>query len=249
MKEKYFKFSVGNMAYYIQGSGAPIVILHGWGQNFYSFKSIVEELKERYLVIGVDFLGFGLSDEPSVPLKIQDYTFHLTTLLELLDIRNPSIIAHSFGGRIAIHYASKNKVDKLLLTSSAGIKNKSIKKYFNIYKYKVLKRIYKLFSKKKYEDLIKNSGSNDYKKSSFIMKKTLSNIVGYSSIHDIKRIKAKTYLLWGINDDQTKFSECIKMNKLIKDSIIISFYESGHFCYLEEKDKFIREVKTILEEN
>lgn len=248
MKEKYFKFSVGQMAYYEIGRGKPIVILHGWGQNFYSFLKVVEALKDEYKVIGIDFLGFGLSDEPSSPLTVEEYTFQLQTLLEYLDIKKPTIIAHSFGGRIAIRYARYEEVDRLILVSSAGIKNKSISKYFRIYKYKLKKRLYKLFSKKHYYDLIKNSGSNDYKNASNVMKKTLSNVVNYSSIKDLKKVDCSTYLLWGINDRQTIYDIAIRMNKLLKKSKIIPFYNSGHFCYLDEEAKFIREVKLILEE-
>lgn len=248
MKENYFKFSIGQMAYYIEGKGKPVVILHGWGQNFLSFKNIVSELSKNYQVIGVDFLGFGMSDEPNEALSICDYSFHLKTLLEFLKITSPNIIAHSFGGRVAINFASSALVDKLILVSSAGIKNRSIKKFYMVYKYKFLKRYYKLFSKKKYESLIKSSGSIDYKNASGVMKKTLSNVVNYSSENDLKKVYAETYLLWGIKDDQTKYTDAIKMQKLLKDSKIIPFYDSGHFCYIEEEAKFIREVKLILEE-
>lgn len=248
MKENYFKFTVGQMAYYMEGKGKSVVVLHGWGQNFLSFKNIVDKLAKDYQVIGVDFLGFGLSDEPSDPLSVCDYAFHLKTLLEYLKITAPSIIAHSFGGRVAINYASSTMVDKLILVSSAGIKNRSFKKFYKVHKYKFLKRFFKLFNKKKYESLIKSSGSTDYINSSGVMKKTLSNVVNYSSENDLKKIKAKTYLLWGIRDDQTKYADALKMQKLVKDSKIIPFYDSGHFCYIEEEAKFIREVKLILEE-
>jgi len=248
MKEKYFKFSAGQMAYYLEGQGKPVVILHGWGQNFFSFKNIMEALKDDYLIIGVDFLGFGLSDEPTYPLTIEDFTFQLKTLLEFLEIKNPSIIAHSFGGRVASRYASNNNVDKLILVSSAGIKNRSIKKYYNIFKYKILKRIYKIFSKRKYEILINSSGSSDYRRANGVMRRTLSNVVNYSSIKDLKNIFGKVYLLWGINDPETKYEDAKKMSKILKHSTIIPFYNSGHFCYIEEENKFIRELSIILRE-
>ena len=248
MQERYFKFSTGEMAYYIIGTGKPIVILHGWGQSFFSFKSIVDELKNEYQIIGIDFLGFGLSDEPSNPLKICDYSFQVKTLLGFLEIENPIIIGHSFGGRIAIDYAADLPVEKLILVSSAGIKHWSLKRSIKVLKYKLLKNTYKIFSKKKLEALRSKSGSRDYLNASPVMKKTLSNIIKYSSKSDLKKVKSKTYLLWGIKDEETKYSDALIMKNLLKNSVIIPFYESGHFCYLEEKDKFIRELKNILKE-
>jgi hypothetical protein len=38
------------------------------------------------------------------------------------------------------------------------------------------------------------------------------------------------------------------MASLLENSVLIPFYESGHFCYLEEEKKFIRELKKILSE-
>ena len=248
MQEKYFKFSMGEMAYYIVGRGKPVVILHGWGQNFFSFKYIVDELKDDYQIIGVDFLGFGLSDEPLTPLKLCDYSFQIKTLLEYLEVKQPIIIGHSFGGRIAIEYAANLPVDKLILVSSAGIRHRSIKRSLKVLKYKFLKNTYKIFSKTRLYKLRSKSGSRDYLNASPVMKKTLSNVIKYSSKNDLKKVDSKSYLLWGIKDGETKYSDALIMQKLLKDSRLIPFYESGHFCYLEEKDKFVRELKNILEE-
>lgn len=249
MKEKSLKFSEGKMAYYIAGKGKPIIILHGWETSFSDFKNITNALKDNYQVIGLDFLGFGNSSEPNRPLTVADYSRHLRVLIKKLKIQNPTFIAHSFGGRVVINYCRDNSFSKLILVSSAGIRHRSLKRTYAIYKYKILKRIYKLFSKKKYEELIKASGSRDYKNASNVMKKTLSNVINYCVKKDLKQIKGRTYLLWGINDEETKYSDALIMKSILKNVTLIPFYHSTHFCYIEEEDKFIREVRKILKEN
>ena len=58
-----------------------------------------------------------------------------------MNINNPIILGHSYGGRIGIVYASKYNVDKLVLVSSAGIKEKLTKrKQFKIKVYKFFKK-------------------------------------------------------------------------------------------------------------
>ena len=55
--------------------------------------------------------------------------------MEKLEIKNPHVIAHSFGGRVTIYLASKYKdlFNKIVLVDSAGIKPKpSIKKKLKI---------------------------------------------------------------------------------------------------------------------
>ena len=49
-------------------------------------------------------------------------------------IENPIIVAHSFGCRVAIRYAYKYPVLKMVLTGAAGIRDKrTLKYYFKTY--------------------------------------------------------------------------------------------------------------------
>lgn len=246
MKEKELILCDGKMSYYLGGSGKPIIFLHGWGQRFATFNNIVNKFKSNYQILGLDLLGFGNSSYPHHPLSIDVYTNHLEILVKKLAIHHPIIIAHSFGGRIAMHYASKNPVAALILVSSAGIKKRNLYYYYKIYKYKILKQIYRWFSKVKYERLITSSGSTDYQNSNMVMKQTLSKVVNYNSQKDMKKINCQTYLCWGIYDDVTPYRDGLKINNLIKDCEMIQFYKSGHFCYLQEEQKFVRTVETII---
>jgi len=246
MKDTYIELNVGRMYYYLDGIGDTIVFLHGWGQNFYTYSEIAKHFSSDYQILGIDFLGFGNSDEPNSALSVDEYTTHLEKLLNELGINNPIIIAHSFGGRIAIKFATRNPVKTMILVSSAGIKKRNIKHYYKIYKYKLLKKIYKICSITKYENLVSKSGSTDYRNATDIMKQTLSKVVNYNSIKDMKLVKTKTYLIWGIHDDVTTYSDGLKINKLIKHSKMIPFYNSGHFSYIQEENKFINTIKKII---
>lgn len=246
MKEKKLLLNDGKMSYYLGGSGKTIIFLHGWGQSFSSFHNIANKFKNDYQILGVDFLGFGNSSYPNHALSVSEYTNHLESLVNELSIHHPIIIAHSFGGRIAMHYAFKNPVAALILVSTAGIKKRNLQYYYKIYKYKILKRIYRWLSKAKYEHLITKSGSIDYQNSNIVMKQTLSKVVNYNSKKDMKQIKCKTYLCWGIYDDVTPYRDGIKIYNIIKDCEMIQFYKSGHFCYLQEEQKFIRTMETII---
>lgn len=249
MKENHIIFSEGKMSYYITGKGEEIVILHGWGRSFNDFTNITNALVNDYKIIGVDFLGFGSSDTPSRPLDVYDYTNHLKLLLNKIGVSKPIIIAHSFGGRIAINYCKDNEVSKLILVSSAGIRHDVIKKKIKVIKYKILKRYYKIFNKNKYENLILHSGSKDFQNSEGVLRKTLSNVIKYNGKKDLKKINGKVYLLWGIYDEETKYKDALIMKKILKNAKLIPFYNSKHFCYLEEEEKFIKELKKILKEN
>lgn len=48
-----------------KGNGkTSIVLLHGWGQNFYMMKFIQDHFSDQFTVLNMDLPGFGESDEP-----------------------------------------------------------------------------------------------------------------------------------------------------------------------------------------
>ena len=104
-----------NFIQYGNKSGKNIVLLHGWGQNIEMMDPIGNKLKKNNRVIIVDLPGFGLSEEPKSVWTLSDYVSCIKTLLDSLNVKNPILIGHSFGGKISILYASKYKVDKLIL--------------------------------------------------------------------------------------------------------------------------------------
>lgn len=248
MKDLYIKTSIGDMYYEKCGSGKSIILLHGWGQSGRTFEEVISYLKEKYTVYVVDFLGFGLSDEPSKSIGVDEYSEHLKMLIEEEEIVNPIILGHSFGGRVAINYASRNRVNKLILVNSAGISHHGIKYYFKVLKYKIKKILVYLFNYENYYSFIRKSGSRDYQNASFVMKGTFKKIVNKDLKKEMKRIKDKTLVIGSVFDKEVKLDDCKKMNRLIDDSELVIFYRSGHFSYLDEKEKFKNVLMRFLED-
>ena len=243
----YFQYKEININYEIHGTGPYLLLLHGWGQHSGTFENVVKRLKENYTIITVDFCGFGINDEPFTPLTLNDYVDHIASLINYLKLYNLTILGHSFGGRVAIRYASKYNLEKLILVDAAGIKRFNFKTFIKVLKYKFLKTIYRMFSKAQLQTLMANSGSSDYKKATPIMKKTMSNVIKVNLIKDLSKIKAKTLILWGYNDKVTPFSDSRIMENKIKNSRLVTFLHSGHFPYIDEEEKFIKIMKGELD--
>ena len=238
----YFLYRDYKINYQLEGSGTYLVLMHGWGVDLSTFNNLVERLKAYYTILTFDFLGFGDSSMPTSPLTLKDYVDVTRALIKELKISNPIILGHSFGGRVAIKYANLYDVKLLILFDSAGIKHFSIAKSFKIYRYKLLKRLYKITSKPRLEKLVNSSGSSDYQKCTPIMKKTMSNVIKVDLKKDIKKIKCNTLILWGYYDKATPYQDALYMNKYIKGSRLITFFKSGHFPYLDEEDKTVSAI-------
>lgn len=226
-----------SMYYEVKGEGKPIILLHGWGCDGNIFHDISLILEQKYTVYVLDLPGFGRSDEPPHPYTLDEYVTLFTTFIKENKIIVPTIIGHSFGGRIAIRYAKNHPVERLILIDSAGMKPSDLLlSKTKIYIYKLKKKWLKLTKQViKYQNLIQNSGSNDYKNATPLMKKTLSLITNEYLEKDLKKIDAEALIIWGKKDYTTPYKDGLKMHKLLKNSGLVTIENAGHFPFLEQK--------------
>lgn len=113
--------------YMDKGSGELVVLLHGWGSNIELFENMSELLARKYHVVAPDMPGFGLSDEPKEPWRVDDYVDFVLKFLEPFAPKKVTFLGHSFGGRVIIKMASRDlpfEIEKVILVDSAGVKPK-----------------------------------------------------------------------------------------------------------------------------
>ena len=88
------------LSYIRQGSGRPIVLVHGWSQCAEEFKHQIEPLSVRYDVIAVDQRSHGESQKVSYGLRISRLSKDLYELLTELDLDNVALLGHSMGAGV-----------------------------------------------------------------------------------------------------------------------------------------------------
>ncbi len=210
--------------------GNPILILHGWGCSSKTVDCIFSFLdKIGKSVVSIDFLGFGQSETPPANFTIFDYAQVTAKLLKLLQIEKPDVIAHSFGGRVALVMADQGIINRLIITGGAGMKpRRKLSYYFRVFSYKIKRKLG--LNTDKY-------GSNDYKNLSKNMQRVFVSVVNTHLEKTAKRIKTPTLLVWGKYDKETPLYMANKMKKLIKGSELIVL-DGGHFVFLEKPTHF-----------
>ena len=225
--------------YEVSGEGKPIVLLHGWLASLETMAPLARHLEKNFKVYSIDIIGFGKSELPDKPLSTNDFGDFLKELLEKLNIKNPILIGHSNGGRTIINYAGRNlgDINKIVLIDSAGIKPKrKLSYYLKIYTFKTVKNIVKLFPRKMEklkEKALNKFGSDDYKSSPEVLRKTMNIILNEDQQGIMPNIKAPTLMIWGDKDTATPLSDAKIMEKLIPNSGIALLEGTGHFSYLE----------------
>lgn len=239
--EKFIEIAGLRLRYITVGSGPkPVILMHGWGCRAETVQVLADALAhESTTVYNIDLPGFGESDEPSEVWGVEDYTALIEEFASRLNLVKPVLVGHSFGGRIAIVYGSRNNVDSLVLVDAAGIKpRRSLKYYFKVYSFKFAKRIMPLLlGKKRGNALIEKwrgkAGSSDYASASPRMRAIMSRVVNEDLKHLMPSIKAPVLLIWGEKDTATPLSDAKTMQKLIPDAGLVSYPEAGHYSFLE----------------
>ena len=216
-----------------------ILILPGWGNTRDTFYSIINEFQNNFSIYIIDYPGFGESPIPKKVLMIEDYALLMKEFIKEKGIRNPIIIAHSFGGRITSLLIGKYqvKINKVILIDVAGIKRKKkLKVYLKEKLYKFLKKCTYLLPEIKQEEyrqkLLLLFGSTDYKSIPLCMQQTFQNIIKQDLRKYYKQIESETLIIWGEKDLDTPLKDGKYLEKIIKNSALIIYPNANHFSYL-----------------
>ncbi|MFT4201661.1 alpha/beta fold hydrolase [Gordonia sp. (in: high G+C Gram-positive bacteria)] len=110
-------------AYRIAGSGPPVVLIHGIGDNSSTWEPIMTRLATKYTVIAPDLLGHGFSDKPRADYSVAAFANGIRDLLWVLGHERATIVGHSLGGGVAMQfcYQYPSMVSRLALVSAGGV--------------------------------------------------------------------------------------------------------------------------------
>ncbi|MCM0018694.1 MAG: alpha/beta hydrolase [Tagaea sp.] len=96
--------------YWDEGSGRPVLLLHGWPESCLTFRKNVPELARHVRVIAPDIRGFGRSrrhdGKADERIDAETAAADMIALLDALGVREPvGIVSHDVGSNVAQHLA------------------------------------------------------------------------------------------------------------------------------------------------
>lgn len=108
IRERNFIPSTAN--YIQQGSGTPVILIHGLAASLHDWDDLVPELAQNgYAAYAPDLLGHGDSPKLDSPTYEMDWVFeHFSQWMRSLRLTEPAIlIGHSLGAHVALEYARR----------------------------------------------------------------------------------------------------------------------------------------------
>jgi pimeloyl-ACP methyl ester carboxylesterase len=232
---------------------ADVVLLHGWGCDHTVWESLAAHLRAAgHRVFAPDFPGFGAAAEPPVAWGMAEYTAWFEEYVAGQGIEAPVLVGHSFGGRVGIVYASRNRVSKMVLVDAAGVKpRRSARYYIKVWSFKALRKVAPfVLGRARAAALIEarraKAGSADYNAASPLMRATLSKVVNEDLRRFMPLISAPTLLVWGSADTATPLRDARIMERLIPGSGLVVFEGAGHYSFLERFPQFCAVIDSFL---
>ncbi len=215
------------------GKGKDLVFLHGYLSSKESFYPQIEYFSRFYRVTAFDFPGFGEAEPLTRPFSVDDYADWTERFLKEQEIVFPNVIAHSFGGRVAVKCLSRgNLFDRAVLTGCAGIiKKRTLGYRIKVKTYRLVKKIAPRFAEKKF-------GSAEYRSLSPVMRESYKKIVNEDLRECAKKIARPVLFINGEKDGETPVSSAEIYCSAVNGSRLFVMKDCGHFAHLDDPLSF-----------
>ena len=256
------------------GDGPPLVFVHGLSGSWQNWLLQLPEFSRDHRCIAVDLPGFGSSPMPrNGKISISGYGRWLDDLLTELDIEGAAVVGNSMGGFIGLEAALElpHRVERLVLVSAAGL---SVEHMRNETALKVAERLENfgqyvtanvlgqaewLVRRRRGrlalmwlvaehpEDLDPALVSEQVRgagKPGFLP--ALDALTDYPIRDRLAEIQAPTLIVWGKKDRLVPLKDAYEFDKLIPNSELIIYDDTGHVAMLERPDDFNRDLRAFL---
>lgn len=102
-RSRYCALPAGKLHYVDEGSGPPVVMVHGAPAWSFLYRELIQGLRGEFRCIAPDLLGFGLSEKPrDWTYRAQDQAAVLGQFLDALGLDGFALVAHDWGGPIGL---------------------------------------------------------------------------------------------------------------------------------------------------
>jgi pimeloyl-ACP methyl ester carboxylesterase len=255
------------------GEGPPLVFVHGLSGSWQNWLLQLPEFARDHRVIAVDLPGFGASPMPRDDISISGYGRWLDGLFSALDIEGAAVVGNSMGGFIGLETALKfpARVERLVLVSAAGLTTEHLRneKFLrllergeNLAQYvtaNVLGQAHWLVRRRRGrlvlmwlvarhpEDLDPALVSEQVKgagKPGFLP--ALDALTGYPIRDRLADIEAPTLIVWGEKDMLVPLKDAYEFDRVIPDSRLVVYEDTGHVAMLERPEAFNAELRAFL---
>ncbi|MFL6557536.1 MAG: alpha/beta fold hydrolase [Bacillus sp. (in: firmicutes)] len=240
--------------YEIEGQGAPLIILHGMGNNSQSWKKQLTGLSKQFTVIAWDAPGYGKSSDPKVELKeFKQFADVLKGFIDKLNYESVTLLGHSMGSAIALDFCYRfpKMVDALIISDAtrgaAALTKEENERRLNNRLTNIETLDPKELAKLRVKELLSPQPDPEIKKEAeriyaqirpMGFRSVAYSLFSLNQMEILSSISAPTLVICGELDRVTPVSESQIFHDSIKGSTFATIPGTGHLCYQEDPNRF-----------
>ena len=108
--ESRFVEVLGSRIHYVdEGTGDPILFLHGNPTSSYLWRNIIPHLTPQGRCIALDLIGMGKSDKPDLEYRFVHHVKYVEGFIDALGLHNITFVIHDWGSALGFHYAMRHE--------------------------------------------------------------------------------------------------------------------------------------------
>ena len=117
MKSQHIDTRALRMHYLEEGEGSPVIAIHGWPETSREWAEVARDLAGDWRVLAPDTRGHGDTEAPPDGYDRARLAMDIVDFMDALDIERCPIVAHDWGGIIAVKLALDHgeRVERLCL--------------------------------------------------------------------------------------------------------------------------------------
>jgi 2-hydroxy-6-oxo-6-(2'-aminophenyl)hexa-2,4-dienoate hydrolase len=258
MEEKFVNVDGIKTRYFEEGSGTPVILIHGGGagaDSYGNWRGCIPLFSHHFRVLAVDMVGFGHTDKPD-PATFEysqaARNRHIAGFIETLKLGKAHLVGNSMGGctSLGVAITRPELVDKLVLMGSAAIRAPISPELMVIMKYEPNRaNMEKLVLALTGSDFKLDPEMVDYR---FRMTQEPGTMAAYGAImkwiggqgglfhpeEEIAKVKHKTLIVGGKQDKVVPPESNWRLSQLLDNSWLHLIPHCGHWAMIEKPAEF-----------
>ena len=266
----------GRAVNYIElGSGPPLLFIHGLSGSWQNWLEQLLPFSQDHRVVAVDLPGFGHSEMPREKISISGYGVFVDRFMDHLGMDAATLVGNSMGGFIGAECAITfpHRVERLVLVSAAGIsiehrRNEPLLKAMYVGESvaqwvtaKAVARSTELATRargrkallwfvtphaERWSPELAIEQSKGAGKPGFLP--ALDALTDYPIRDRLDDIRCPTLILWGREDRLVPVKDAEEFGRLIPQSRVIVYDDTGHVAMLERPERFNADLRAFMAE-
>jgi pimeloyl-ACP methyl ester carboxylesterase len=242
-------------------SAPPLLVLPGWGSSAAIMRGAVAALEDAFRIHNLDLPGHGRTPPPPVAWGVPEYASLIAEYLASRGLASVAVLAHSNGGRIALHMASDPATaglfSRLALVSPSGVKPPRGPAYYLRRGWaSLLKLPFRLLPdgplRRRGLEWLRTTiywrliASTDYQSAGPAMRETFVRTVNYHLDERLGSIKVPVLVIWGDRDTAVVRRQIDTLVGSIPDAGLVVLPGAGHYGFIDAPAAYASAVRSFL---